>query len=679
VNDESSISVWVGSGGDLVSLPQGSTGLDLAERLAKEGIFQPGPDRPVAMRLNGSLVDLSRVLHDGDRVELIAADSPEGLEVIRHSTAHLMAKAVLELWPGTRLAIGPSIENGFYYDFDLAGKASFDPEDLERIEAKMREIASRGERFWREEISLDEARSLFVDQPYKLEIIEAVGESSRSHKSSTADEELSGDLTPEMAKAGSVSIYRTGADFFDLCRGPHVPDASYLGSFKLLRLAGAYWRGDERRPQLQRIYGTAWATDSDLDAYLQRLAEAERRDHRRIGAELDLFHFPSEIGGGLPVFHPKGALIRYLLEEFSRKQHLASGYELVWTPHITRSDLFEISGHLQWYAEGMYPPMEMEGARYYPKPMNCPMHILIYRSRARSYRELPLRLFELGTVYRYERSGVLHGLVRVRGITQDDAHIFCTPDQLEAELIQLIDFVLQMLTAFGLGDFEAELSTRPEKFVGDPKDWERATAALAQAAERAGIPLRVAEGEGAFYAPKLDVHVKDAIGRRWQLSTLQVDLQMPQRFDLGFVGADNQRRRPYMIHRALFGSVERFLGILLEHYAGWLPTWLSPEQVRVVPVRSDHETYGRAVVARLVSEGLRASLAAADETLGARVRKAKLDRVPWLLVVGERDQRNGTVGCTPRQGPTRQDVPLEACLAELLRDARLPVLGGGGS
>jgi threonyl-tRNA synthetase len=434
-----------------------------------------------------------------------------------------------------------------------------------------------------------------------------------------------------------------------------------------MKVAGAYWRGDERRPMLQRIYGTAWENDKALAEHLHRLKEAERRDHRKLGLELDLFHFPPEIGGGLPVFHPKGGLIRKLMEDYSRQEHEAAGYQFVWTPHLTKSTLFEISGHLDWYSEGMYPPMEMEGATYYPKPMNCPMHILIYKSQARSYRELPLRLFEFGTVYRFERSGVLQGLTRVRGITQDDSHIFCTPDRLAGELSSLLAFVLKVLRTFGLTEFTAELSTRPEKFVGEPEEWEVATDALRQALEASGLPYTVAEGEGAFYAPKVDVHIKDAIGRPWQLSTLQVDLQMPQRFDLEFVGADNARHRPYMIHRALFGSVERFFGILLEHYAGALPAWLSPVQARVLPVRADHELYAASVLGRLHSAGLRADVVAADEPLGGRIRKAKLEKIPYVLVVGDDDVEAGTVGVNPRGGDVERGVPL-GTFVERLRD-----------
>ena len=628
--------------GSTRDLPDASTAADLAASIG------PGLARAaVAATVNGAQVDLTAPLHDGDEVAIITANTDRGRYVLRHSTAHVMAQAVCDLFPGAKYAIGPPIEDGFYYDFDLPGGAHFSDDDLARIEARMREIVGENQPFVREELSREEGLDRFADQPFKVEIIEGVDPS-------------------EGAERGAVSVYRNDG-WADLCRGPHVPSTSRLGSFKLMKVAGAYWRGDERRPMLQRIYGTAWENDKALAEHLHRLEEAERRDHRKLGVELDLFHFPPEIGGGLPVFHPKGGLIRKLMEDYSRQEHEAAGYEFVWTPHITKSTLFEISGHLDWYSDGMYPPMEMEGATYYPKPMNCPMHILIYKSQARSYRELPLRLFEFGTVYRFERSGVLHGLTRVRGITQDDSHIFCTPDQLAGELSSLLAFVLKVLRTFGLTEFTAELSTRPEKFVGEPEEWEVATDALRQALEASGLPYTVAEGEGAFYAPKVDVHIKDAIGRPWQLSTLQVDLQMPQRFDLEFVGADNARHRPYMIHRALFGSVERFFAILLEHYAGALPAWLSPVQARVLPVRADHELYAASVLGRLHSAGLRADVVAADEPLGGRIRKAKLEKIPYVLVVGDEDVEAGTVGVNPRGGKIDRGVSL-GTFVERLRD-----------
>jgi threonyl-tRNA synthetase len=654
-------------------VPTGTTVAALAGEISK----QLAKDA-VAAELDGALVDLGSVLPDRATVHILTAGTDKGRHVLRHSTAHVLAQAVLDLWPGAHFAIGPPIADGFYYDFALPGDAHFTDEDLPRIEARMREIVKEAQPFVREEHSVADGLALFSGQPFKREIIEGVAAAAESaatggepgegaRERGGGDEELSSEVA---LGESSVSTYRNTESFVDLCLGPHVPATDRLGHFKLMRVAGAYWRGDEKRPQLQRIYGTAWESASALDGHLQRLEEAERRDHRRLGAELDLFHFPPEIGGGLPVFHPKGGLVRYLIEDFALGMHREHGYELVWTPHLAKSTLFEISGHLEWYAEGMYPPMEMEGANYYPKPMNCPMHILIYKDRSRSYRELPLRLFEFGTVYRFERSGVLHGLTRVRGITQDDSHIFCAPEQLAGELTGLLAFVLDILRAFGLTEFEAELATRPEKFVGEREDWDDATEALRVALEAAEVPYVVAEGEGAFYAPKIDVHLRDAIGRRWQLSTLQVDFQMPDRFDLSYVGADNERHRPRMIHRALLGSVERFFGILLEHYAGALPTWLSPVQARVLPVRDDHEEYARGMVATLRAAGFRADCEEANEPLGARIRRAKLERIPYVLVVGADDVAAGTVGVNERgsEAPQR-GVPLETFVERLAADA----------
>ncbi|MGH9128996.1 MAG: threonine--tRNA ligase [Acidimicrobiales bacterium] len=604
--------------GSARALPTGSSSADLASaigrRLGKAA---------VAAVVDGHEVDLVRPLHDGASVAIVTEDSDAGRAVLRHSTAHVLAQAVLDLWPGARFAIGPAIEDGFYYDFELPGGEHFSDEDLPRIEARMREVVAQGQAFVREEHSVEEGLALFASQPYKAEIIEGASDTV-------------------------ISAYRNTPAFVDLCRGPHVGSTARLGAFKLMRVAGAYWRGDEHRAQLQRIYGTAWESDAALAAHLARLEEAELRDHRRLGAELDLFHFPPEVGPGLAVFHPKGGLVRKVMEDYSRAEHEAAGYDFVYTPHLAKAALFETSGHLQNYADVMYPPMELEGADYYPKPMNCPMHLLIYKAQSRSYRELPLRLFELGTVYRFERSGVLHGLLRTRGFTQDDAHIFCTTEQLSGELASLLAFVLRLLRAFGFTDFEADLSTRPAKFVGEVAEWEAAEAALAGALDAAGLAYQLAEGEGAFYAPKIDVHVRDAIGRRWQMSTLQVDPQLPERFDISYVGADNERHRPYMIHRALFGSVERFFGVLLEHYAGALPTWLCPVQARVLPVKADNEPYAAWVAQRLRSEGMRADSGPADEPLGGRVRRAKLEKLPWVLVAGDDDAAAGTVGVNTR-------------------------------
>ncbi len=629
-------------------LPAGATGADLAAaigpRLAKAA---------VAVVVDGAEVDLTRALPHGATVAVVTADSDAGRHVLRHSTAHVMAQAVTQLWPGARYAIGPPIEDGFYYDFDLPGGAHFSDDDLGRIEERMRSIVAEDQPFVREEHSVAEGLELFADQPYKTEIISGVDAS-------------------EGAAEGVVSAYRNSPEFVDLCRGPHVPTTARLGHFKLLKVAAAYWRGDEHRPQLQRIYGTAWESAAALKDHLHRLEEAEKRDHRRLGAELDLFHFPPEIGGGLPVFHPKGGLVRKLMEDYSRAEHEAAGYEFVYTPHLAKSTLFEISGHLGWYAEGMYPPMELEGATYYPKPMNCPMHILVYKSRQRSYRELPLRLFEFGTVYRFERSGVLNGLLRARGFTQDDSHIFCARDQLAGELASLLGFVLRLLRTFGLTEFEAELATRPEKYVGRPEEWDEATAALRSALEAAEVPYVVAEGEGAFYAPKIDVHVRDAIGRRWQVSTLQVDFQLPQRFETEYVGADNERHRPFMIHRALFGSIERFFGILIEHYAGAFPTWLAPEQVRVLPVTDEHQAYADRIADRLRGDGLRVGVTSAEETLGARVRRGRLEKIPYVLVVGDEDVEAGTAGVNARGVErVRRGVPI----AEFAEAVRAEVAG----
>jgi threonyl-tRNA synthetase len=639
-------------------LPAGSTGADLARsigpRLAKAA---------VAVTVDGTEADLAAPLADGSTVAVVTADTDAGRHILRHSTAHVLAQAVTELWPGAKYAIGPAIEDGFYYDFELPGGARFSDDDLDRIAAQMRAIVDADQPFIREEHTIEEGRRIFADQPYKIEIIDGI------------DAAGDGEGIDEGVGNGMVSAYRnaspdaTANGFVDMCRGPHVPSTSRLGHFALQKVAAAYWRGDEKRPQLQRIYGTAWESKAALEDHLHRQAEAEKRDHRRLGAELDLFHFPPEIGGGLPVFHPKGGLVRKLMEDHARREHEAAGYQFVYTPHLAKSTLFEISGHLQWYADSMYPPMEMEGATYYPKPMNCPMHILIFKDRQHSYRELPIRLFEFGTVYRFERSGVLNGLLRARGFTQDDSHIFCTSEQLEGELVSLLRFVIRLLRTFGLTEFEAELATRPkDKFVGTAEEWDRATDALRDALEAAAVPYVVAEGEGSFYSPKVDVHVRDAIGRRWQVSTLQVDSQMPQRFDLSYVGADNDRHRPFMIHRALFGSIERFFAILVEHYAGAFPTWLAPVQVRILPVRDDHEGYAQQVATRLRSQGFRVEVAAADEPLGARVRRGKMDKLPYVLVVGDDDVEAGTVGVN-RRGEDRPErgVATEA-FANLLAD-----------
>jgi threonyl-tRNA synthetase len=627
-----------------VRLPDGSTKAFDPGTTARQLAESVGPrlaKAAVAATFDGREVDLDAPLEDGATVSVITAESDAGRAVLRHSTAHVLAQAVLRLWPGAHFAIGPVIEDGFYYDFELPGGAHFSDDDLERIAATMREIMAEDQPFIRHEHSIDEGLALFADQPFKREIIEAVG---------AGQDEV--DASAEGGSASLVSTYWNAPTFTDLCRGPHVPSTSRLGHFALMRVAGAYWRGDEKRPQLQRIYGTAWESEAALAEHLHRLEEAERRDHRKLGAELDLFSFPEEIGSGLVVFHPKGGIVRRVMEDYARLRHEAGEYEFVYTPHITKAGLFETSGHLDFFADSMYPPMELDGGQeYYLKPMNCPFHILIYKSRQRSYRELPLRLFEFGSVYRYEKSGVVHGLTRVRGMTQDDAHIFCAREQMGAELHRTMNFVLSLLRDFGLEDFYLELSTRPEgKAVGSEPEWEEATAALRTAAEAMDLELVLDEGGGAFYGPKISVQAKDAIGRTHQMSTIQLDFQEPQRFEMEYVGADNARHRPIMIHRALFGSVERFFAILLEHYAGDLPTWLAPEQVRVLGVRDDHEAYAGTVADRLSAVGARVTTDPADEPLGARIRRAKLQKIPYILVVGDDDVAAGTVGVNRRGG-----------------------------
>jgi threonyl-tRNA synthetase len=622
--------------GSTKELPAGSTTLDLAGSIGKRLAAAA-----VAGAVDGVEVDLTTAVPDGAVVSVITADSEAGRTILRHSTSHVLAQAVLDLWPGAKYAIGPAITDGFYYDFSLPGGTSFSDDDLERIAARMRQIMAEDQPFVRHDLSFDEGLALFADQPFKREIISGVAGDAALQVEAAAD------IAPG---ASVVTTYRNTDTFVDLCRGPHVPSTGRLGHFALLRVAGAYWRGDEKRPQLQRIYGTAWESDKALADYLHRLEEAERRDHRRLGAELDLFSFPTEIGSGLAVFHPKGATIRRLMEDYSRQRHEAGGYEFVYTPHITKSELFEISGHLQSFAEGMFPPMELdEGQRYYLKPMNCPFHILIYRSRQRSYRELPMRLFEFGTVYRYEKSGVVHGLTRVRGLTMDDSHIFCTREQMAEELDSLLTFVLDVLRDFGLDDFYLELSTRPEgKAIGSDEDWRDATEALRAAAVGKGLELVMDEGGGAFYGPKISVQARDAIGRYWQVSTIQLDYNLPMRFGLEYVGSDNGRHRPVMIHRALFGSVERFFAILLEHYAGALPTWLMPTHVVVLPVRDDHGDYGEQVAERARAAGLRVIVDHADEPLGGRIRRWKMDKIPYIVVVGDDDVAAGTVGVNAR-------------------------------
>ena len=638
--------------------PEGVTTGEVAASIGK-GLAKAA----VAAKVDGVEVDLNRPIDHDASVAIITANSDEGREVLRHSTSHLMAQAVFDLFPGAKYAIGPAIANGFYYDFELPDGQHFSDTDLERIEARMREIVAEDEPFVREEYDFDRGLALFEDQPYKQEII-------RNVSAGAADEEDEGEVTGD----GTVGVYKNlhadgSVAYFDLCRGPHVPSTGRLGAFKLTKVAGAYWRGNEKGPMLQRIYGTAWESDKALQEHLHRLEEAERRDHRKLGAELDLFSFPEEIGSGLAVFHPKGGTVRRIMEDYSRKRHVEAGYDFVNSPHITKSHLFEESGHLDWYAEGMYPPMELDGGtEYYLKPMNCPFHILIYRNQTRSYRDLPLRYFEFGSVYRYEKSGVVHGLTRVRGMTQDDAHIFTTKELMVGEIRSLINFVLDLLRDFGLDDFYLELSTKPEeKAVGADDEWEEATEALRAAASEIDLELVMDPGGGAFYGPKISVQAKDAIGRTWQLSTIQLDFQLPQRFDLHYIGADNERHRPIMIHRALFGSIERFFAVLLEHYAGAFPVWLAPVQVSVLPVADRHHAYAFRIADRMRAEGYRVEvLDAHNETLGNRVRKAKTDKVPYVLVTGDTDAENGTVGVNRRGDPeVDRDVPIDEFVARL--------------
>jgi len=645
----------------MITLPDGSSreykrGITALEVAASIGARLAGA--AVAAVLDGEWIDLDRPLSGSGALRILTPDSPEGREVLRHSTAHVMAQAVVALYPGTKYAIGPAIADGFYYDFDLPGDAHLGDADLERIEAKMREIVKSDQRFARADLTFEEGFELFADQPYKYEIMEKV--------------RAGGDDVGEVSADG-VTVYRNFSDagevFIDLCRGPHVPSTGRLGAFKLTKVAGAYWRGDEKRPMLQRVYGTAWESKRALADHLHRLEEAERRDHRRLGVELDLFSFPEEVGSGLAVFHPKGGMVRRLMEDYSRQQHAAAGYEFVYSPHITKSNLFETSGHLQWFAAEMFPPMQLDGGTdYYLKPMNCPFHILIFKTRTRSYRELPLRMFEFGTVYRYEKSGVIHGLTRVRGMTQDDAHIFCTKAQMPEQLSELLHFVLNLLRDFGLTDFCLELSTKPQgKGVGSDEEWEEATDLLRAAGMEMDLDLVLDEGGGAFYGPKISVQAKDAIGRTWQMSTIQVDFQLPQRFDMHYVGDDNERHRPVMIHRALFGTVERFFGVLLEHYAGAFPVWLAPVQVTLLPVADRHDAYAFRIAGRLTSEGYRVETHDGSAgALGARIRRAKMEKVPFILVVGDEDVENGTVGVNRRgsEHPER-GVPIDEFVEHL--------------
>ncbi|MGC4807289.1 threonine--tRNA ligase [Micromonospora sp. DT233] len=636
-----------------------AAGTTAADAVAAAGLPSNGPRAIVVVRdPQGQLRDLDWTPAEDVSVEPVALDSPDGLNVLRHSTAHVLAQAVQDVFPEAKLGIGPPIENGFYYDF--AVDKPFQPDDLAKLEKRMQEIVKSGQRFRRRRFgSLDEAKAELAAEPFKLELIDVKGEGLDSAE---VMEVGGGELTIY----DNLAAKEDTVCWSDLCRGPHLPSTRLIGAFKLMRSAAAYWRGSEKNPQLQRVYGTAWPTRDELKAYLKLLEEAARRDHRKLGADLDLFSFPDELGSGLAVFHPKGGIIRREMENYSRVKHEEAGYEFVNTPHITKGHLYEVSGHLDWYADGMFPPMEIDGAKYYLKPMNCPMHDLIFRSRGRSYRELPLRMFEFGTVYRYEKSGVVHGLTRVRGMTQDDAHIFCTEEQMAGELKSLLAFVLELLRDYGLDDFYLELSTRnPEKSVGTDENWERATEALRSAAEESGLRLVPDPGGAAFYGPKISVQVKDAIGRTWQMSTIQVDFNLPERFGLEYQAADGTRQRPVMIHRALFGSIERFFGVLTEHYAGAFPAWLAPVQVVGIPIREDHTDYLHGFVAALRAEGIRAQVDAGDDRMQKKIRTAQQQKIPFMVIAGDDDVAAGTVSFRYRDGSQRNGVPIAEAVAHV--------------
>ncbi|CAB4949126.1 MAG: threonine--tRNA ligase [Actinobacteria bacterium] len=629
-----------------------------------------GPSAIVVCKINGVLRDLWSDVAAGDVVEGISIASPEGLMVLRHSTAHVLAQAVQNIFSQTRLGIGPPISDGFYYDFDP--ERPFTPTDLEVLEKAMKKIIKDGQRFRRRAVTDTEALQELVNEPYKCELVKL--------KSTAID-----DGADVEVGAGELTIYdnlgRDGQPLWsDLCRGPHLPSTKYVTAFKLMRSAGAYWRGSEKNPMLQRIYGTAWPSQEALDSYLLMLVEAEKRDHRKLGAELDLFSFPEEIGSGLAVFHPKGGIIRRAMEDYSRLRHEVEGYEFVYSPHLTKAALFERSGHLQWYADGMYPPMIMDeelhadgtikkqGQQYYMKPMNCPFHNLIYASRGRSYRELPLRLFEFGTVYRYEKSGVIHGITRARGFTQDDAHIYCTAEQMAGELDSLLTFVLNLLRDYGLTDFYLELSTKNEvKFVGEDKDWEEATIALRQAAEKQNLELVLDKGGAAFYGPKISVQAKDAIGRTWQMSTIQVDFQLPQRFELEYTASDGSKQRPVMIHRALFGSIERFFGVLTEHYAGAFPPWLAPVQVRAIPVADIYIPYLEKIVKEMRNAGIRAEIDSSDDRMQKKIRNAQNEKIPFMIIAGEDDVNANAVSFRYRSGEQKNGIAIADAIAEITK------------
>jgi threonyl-tRNA synthetase len=646
-----------------------------AERAVTTGtraweLFAEDPE-VIAVRVGADLKDLAYELVEGDQLEGVEVDSSDGRDILRHSTAHVMAQAVQDLYPDAKLGIGPPVTDGFYYDFDVT--EPFKPEDLDKIETRMRKIVKEGQKFSRRPITDEDARAELADEPYKLELIGLKGADAGDAAEGASVEVGAGELTiyDNLKRDGSLA-------WKDLCRGPHLPTTKRIPAFKLMRSAAAYWRGDEKNKQLQRIYGTAWESKEALDAHLHRLEEAQRRDHRRIGHELDLFSFPDEIGSGLAVFHPKGGVLRKQMEDYSRRRHEESGYEFVYSPHITKAQLFETSGHLDWYSDGMYPPMHLDatvdadgnvvkpGQDYYLKPMNCPFHNLIFRSRGRSYRELPLRLFEFGSVYRYEKSGVVHGLTRVRGMTQDDAHIYCTREQMRDELGSLLTFVLDLLKDYGLDDFYLELSTKdPEKFVGTDEAWEEATETLREVATASGLDLVPDPGGAAFYGPKISVQARDAIGRTWQMSTIQLDFNLPERFELEYTGSDGAKHRPVMIHRALFGSVERFIGLLTEHYAGAFPPWLAPVQVVAIPIAERHNDYLHKVAAQLRERGIRVEVDESDDRMQKKIRNAQLQKVPFMLIAGDRDVEDGAVSFRYRNGDQDNGVSVDDAIARV--------------
>ena len=652
------IAVVTAEGEEARSLPEGATAADVV-----------GDGRRVVVaRINGELRDLATILRDGDVVEAVGVDTPEGLAVLRHSTAHVLAQAVQDTFADAKLGIGPPVKDGFYYDFSV--ETPFTPEDLKVLEKRMQEIVKSGQRFSRRVVTDAEAKHELAGEPFKLRLIGSEGGADVM--------EVGG---AELTIYDNVEAKSGATCWGDLCRGPHVPDTRFIppNAFRLMRTAAAYWLGDQANEQLQRVYGTAWPSKEEMQAYLTFLEEAEKRDHRKLGAELDLFSFPEEIGSGLAVFHPKGGVVRRVMEDYSRKRHEEAGYEFVNTPHVTKAALFEKSGHLDWYAEGMYPPMHLDaevdadgtvrkqGVDYYMKPMNCPMHNLIFDARGRSYRELPLRLFEFGTVYRYEKSGVVQGMTRARGFTQDDAHIYCTREQMADELDKLLTFVLDLLRDYGLEDFYLELSTRdPRKSVGSDEVWAEATEVLREAAEKQGLELVLDEGGAAFYGPKISVQAKDAIGRTWQMSTIQLDFNLPERFDLEYAAPDGTRQRPVMIHRALFGSIERFFAVLLEHYAGAFPPWLAPVQVVAIPVSDAHVDYLYGVAARLREHGIRIEVDDADDRMQKKIRTAQKSKVPYMLIAGDDDMAAGAVSFRYRDGSQRNGVSVDEAVEEIL-------------